>query len=299
MKRVSSRRLLAPVRRLALKALYWLNLGDITIRHHYTGGKFTLHSFKHRGYWFYGRRREQQTMRSFSRLIRPGDAVAEIGGHIGYITVYLASLVGEGGRVVVFEPGTNNLPYLRKNTCDLPGVTIVECAVADFDGETSFYLEDLSGQNNTMLESYRTFDSNVAQSGIANVARVCVKIPCTTLDHYLARASGPKPSFIKIDVEGAELLVLRGMSELLDEPDVALMVEVTENVKQVSALLENKGYHFFTEDGEPCQGVRGRKPVGGAPNVFCLKPSDPRLGHFAQHGRGLAPANPSGRQSPA
>src|SRR6478735_1296610 len=102
-------------RRSLLPIFAKVNPGDITIKNHYTGDALHLHSFQHKGYWFYGRRREAATMKLFQRLIQPESVVAEVGGHIGYITQFFATLVGPRGRVYVFEPGPNNLPYLRAN----------------------------------------------------------------------------------------------------------------------------------------------------------------------------------------
>lgn len=88
---------------------------DIKIRHHWTGHKIRLNLFRHKGYWFHGRRRELREMQAFEKLIDPLDVVAEVGGHIGYLSLWFAELTREGGWVFVFEPGDNNLPYLRDN----------------------------------------------------------------------------------------------------------------------------------------------------------------------------------------
>ena len=83
------------LRRLLLPLFARINPGDITIRHHFTQQPFRLHSFKHKGYWFHGAKREQSTMALFAKLINPGDVVVEVGGHIGYIAVYFSHLVGD------------------------------------------------------------------------------------------------------------------------------------------------------------------------------------------------------------
>ncbi len=96
-----------------LPLLKFFNPGRVSIRHHYTGKKFSLDAFHHKGYWYHGKKREQATMELFGKLIKPNYTVIEIGGHIGYITNYFSHLV-PNGQVYVFEPGINNLPYLRK-----------------------------------------------------------------------------------------------------------------------------------------------------------------------------------------
>jgi hypothetical protein len=126
------------LRKVAISALRRFNPGDVSIRHHYTGERITLHSFKHKGYWYYGKRRESESMALFARLVRPQDTVIEVGGHIGYLSLYFAQLVGQRGQVIVFEPGTNNLPYTRANLRAKPNVRLVEIAVADFCARRPF-----------------------------------------------------------------------------------------------------------------------------------------------------------------
>ena len=235
-------------RRLMLKALRHIDFGDVNIRHHYTGQKIKIHSFKHRGYWAHGRNRERGTMKLFEKLVGKNDVVFEIGGHIGYMTLHFASIVRDGrGRVVVFEPGENNLPYLRHNIRGIPRIRLEECAVSDVDGTVTFLLEDLSGQNNTILEDYKHLKENIESAGVqVNSNRVNVK--SVRLDTYILR-SGAFPDFIKIDVEGAEFNVLDGMRDAINgSKPPRMMVEVTHRFSEVWQFLHKAGYCMYDVD---------------------------------------------------
>lgn len=74
---------------------------DLTIKHHYTGDPFTLSLFAHKGYWFHGRNRERLEMLSIESLVSPGYVVAEVGGHIGYLSLHFAQCAqtSESGKV--------------------------------------------------------------------------------------------------------------------------------------------------------------------------------------------------------
>ncbi|MGB6044702.1 MAG: FkbM family methyltransferase [Pirellulales bacterium] len=255
------------VRRVLLPIFARINPGDVRIRHHYTGDRFQLHSFRHKGYWFHGRQREGTTMERFAELIQAGDTVIEVGGHIGYITLYLSSLVGDGGSVHVFEPGPNNLPYLRRNIGGKANVHLMEKAVSDQDGELAFYLEDLTGQNNTLIKDYHVFESNSKFANWNNSYRqVCVD--AVRLDDAVVDAV-IQPDFIKIDVEGAEFLVLSGAEETLSRHRPMLMVEITNREEDVFRLIDNHGYLAFTPHGLPCEDV-----ATAAGNVFFLHPDN-------------------------
>jgi hypothetical protein len=120
-----------PILRPLVIGLLWLTRADIRITNPWTKHSLFLNSFHHKGYWFFRKVRENATMRMLAKCITPGDTVLEIGGHIGFISQYLSQLVGRSGRVIVFEPGSNNLPYIRKNLRELPNVTLEEVAVSD------------------------------------------------------------------------------------------------------------------------------------------------------------------------
>jgi FkbM family methyltransferase len=78
-------------------------------------------------------------------LITKGGTAVEVGGHIGYIAAYFAKLLGKTGELVVFEPGSNNLPYIRKNvtemasSADLANVRLVEKAVGPISGRNRVF----------------------------------------------------------------------------------------------------------------------------------------------------------------
>ncbi len=251
------------LRTAALAVLRRVNPGDIRIKHHYTGDRLLLHAFRHRGYWYHGKRREHDSMSLFARLIAPGDAVVEIGAHIGYISLYFAHLAGEAGRVVVFEPGVNNLPYLRENLAAASNTQIIEKAAGNINGQASFFLEDLTGQNNSLVRDYEIFQNNATRSRWSGgYSEVTVDV--VRLDDYLP-AHDVQPDFIKIDVEGAELEVLEGLTGILERAQPLLMVEVTRNHAALCSLLANYGYELFNAALEP-----QRDPAAIHLNVFCF-----------------------------
>jgi FkbM family methyltransferase len=264
------------LRRLIIPLLQYFNLGDITIRHHWTNDQFTLHFFKHKEYWYQGKKRKLETMLLFSDLIKEGDYVIEIGGHIGYISLYLAHLVGPKGRITVFEPGPDNLPYLQKNTAADPRISLVKKAVTDYVGTAKLYIDKLTGQNNSLIADYRILKENTKLAYIDSGDASFIEVPCTTLDNFLNQVQTIFPSFVKIDVEGAEFHVLNGMRETLKTKDLALMVEVHENLEEVFLLLRDSGFLMFDPKRNP---IKDAKDVRG--NIFCIKKNDARMEVFS------------------
>jgi FkbM family methyltransferase len=253
------------VRRIAVPLLSRLNLGDITIHHHWTGDPLLLHSFRHKGYWFHGTARERDLMISMARLVPRSAVVFDIGGHIGYTALYLAALA-DAGEVHVFEPGSNNLHYLRTNLTSRHNVILLETAVGDRFGEAEIGLESLSGQNNSLVADMDTYERSAGNAYLKPpVRRTIVKI--TTIDHY-CNQTGTRPSLVKIDTEGFEYEVLQGASETLRSASPVLMVELSRHIEDVITLLRDAGYDLFDARLRRIQSIPDRDD-----NVFCLKPA--------------------------
>lgn len=265
------------LRRVILPLLRKVDV-DVTIKHHWTSDPLCLNVFKHKGYWYHGRDRELSTMQLFGELLARGDFVLEVGGHIGYVSLHLWHHIGPTGRLIVFEPSPKNLPYIRRNVGSHSGIRVVEQAAADFVGSATFYEEELTGQNSSLIKDYSVFENNRRRAYADDkVSQQELCVPCITIDEFLHREGLPTPSLVKIDVEGAEYIVLSGMKRTLESSGLALMVEVTERAGDVIRLLESAGYRMFYPDKRAVdcsQEVRG--------NIFCLKPSDERIAVFAE-----------------
>lgn len=256
----------ALLRRLLLPIFARINPGDITIRHHHTGAPLRLHSFRHKGYWWYGARREAETMEAFRRVLRPGDTVVEVGAHIGYIALFFSHLVGPRGRVVTFEPGENNLPYVRANVAPHANVRLVEKAVGDRAATMKLNLEDLTGQNNSLIDHFEGLAANQRAAAVPTEVRA-VDVEVVTLDAFCA-AEGLRPALVKIDVEGFEHEVLLGAREVLATHRPVVMVEVQRHAEAIVDLLRGLGYDLYRPDGTP---VRRADELDM--NTFCLDPA--------------------------
>ncbi len=163
----------------------------------------------------------------FQRLARPGGTVFDVGAHVGFYTVLSSQLTGPDGRVFAFEPLPANLRYLRRH-CRINGcanVTVYEVAVGDRDGTARF--DDSHGTGVGHLSSGGSLDVRVR-----------------ALDAMIASGEVPVPDFIKVDVEGAELLVLDGAKRLLTDhlPVVVLSVHSDDLDRECRGKLASLGY---------------------------------------------------------
>lgn len=138
------------------------------------------------------------------KLIKEGDTVLDLGANIGYYALIFAKLVGETGKVFAFEPEPTNFDLLKKNV-ELNGyknVVLIQKAVLNKKGKVKFYIRD---DNKIGSSIYNREDSDK-----------CITVESISLDEYFKDYSG-KIDFIKVDVEGAEKYVLKGMHNLLNK----------------------------------------------------------------------------------
>jgi FkbM family methyltransferase len=150
---------------------------------------------------------------AFRAIVRPGMTVLDVGANVGAYTLVFAAWVGATGRVVAFEPAPDTCAGLRTHVT-LNGfddrVTVVQAAMAGSTGTAPFGVHPSGGA------------SSLALGSVADAARVTVATH--TIDD-VCKAHALLPAVIKIDVEGAELDVLRGARQTLALPGLHAFVE--------------------------------------------------------------------------
>jgi FkbM family methyltransferase len=166
--------------------------------------------------------REPAVMRAIADLATPGTTVWEVGSNVGYFTTIMGKLVGPQGRVFAFEPDPGSHAQLLTNA-KLNGLDTIRpftFALGDADGEFR-----LRSNPNPASGVHRI---EAGENGIPVRVRVG--------DEVRTRESLPVPNLLKVDVEGAEYRVLKGLRETLAHPDCrAVVVEVH------FAILANAG----------------------------------------------------------
>lgn len=164
---------------------------------------------------------------AFENMIDKGSVVFDIGAHVGFYTLLASALVGPEGKVFAFEPLQRNVAFLRQHLAinHVLNVTVIEGVVSDCDGSACFS----EGSGNAM--------GSIAPNGALTVTAV-------TVDRLLEARTVPVPDYMKIDVEGGELAVLRGSRRLLTEHRPTLFV-ATHGVdihRSCCELLRTLGY---------------------------------------------------------
>lgn len=153
---------------------------------------------------------EPVTSAVFRQALSEGDTAVDVGAHWGYYTLLAASLCGSAGRVFAFEPHPANFALLTKSlqANQFANVMAVQKAVSDGVGETNLFLSRRSVRHSICgVPDYWRVESDYGQDSL--------KVEVTSLDAFFSKTA-LRPRVVKIDVEGAEPLVLNGMQSLMD-----------------------------------------------------------------------------------
>jgi len=147
--------------------------------------------------------------------LESGDVVYDIGSNVGQYTVVLAKAVGEGGRVVAFEPQRDSYDTLVANV-KLNGLENVQAyrkALGEDNRAGGLLVRGTLNRHSNLLDAagtefgYRSEDVDVVRG-----------------DDFVLSGSLPLPRVVKVDVEGYEYHVLRGLQETLAHPSCELLV---------------------------------------------------------------------------
>jgi FkbM family methyltransferase len=179
------------------------------------------------------------------RRLRPGDTFVDVGANIGYFSVLASQLVGPEGQVVAIEASRAFQDRLEQNA-RLNGCTnirAVQTAVSDKQQTLTFIL---ASSNNMGANSIVPYDGP---------AESTFEIEAFPLPDVLESDEIAKARVIKVDVEGAEGSVVRGMAPLLDQlrPDAEVTVEVTpdriaqlgDSVEELLDTMRKAGFHVY------------------------------------------------------
>lgn len=165
---------------------------------------------------------------------KPGEVVFDLGAYAGGSTYFFAKAVGPEGLVVAFEPDPASLQYLRTNVSRhaLANVMIFDCGIWSENTTLSFQSE---GNMGSSVASILKRDSNVRQTRVV------------TLDEAARLAGGRPVSCIKMDIEGAEVAVLRSATDFLRANRPRLIIEPHAidgemTTGEITEILQGCGY---------------------------------------------------------
>lgn len=193
----------------------------------------------------------------YKSVLQPGHVVFDVGANIGHMTELFAKAVAPGGKVFAFEPAGASFVELTERFSNEPSshIEFVRAAVTDREGRVRLHVYD---------DAHRSWSSMVSRPleryGIHIAPPAVQTVDAVSVDTYCRSHGIVHIDLMKIDVEGAELLVLRGAREMLKLRRIALVMfefgQTTFDMgyapKDLHRLLDEVGYSVRNViNGEP------------------------------------------------
>lgn len=166
-----------------------------------------------RAYLRYKNLFEGRTLRHLESVIAEDDWIIDAGANAGFFTAAFCDWISGSGRVIAIEPAPANVSRLRATLSRgqrIARVDIIEAAVTDTDGEARL-----------RLDAINPADHQLTDEGLL--------VPTVTLDRLMADRDWPPLGLIKIDVQGAEPMVIDGAIETLKRLKPAIFLEIADD----------------------------------------------------------------------
>lgn len=239
-------------------------------------GGFNIRLRRNRSFWLrHPLTHELFPLGALQRLVKPDSVVYDVGANIGLYARFMLQQFG-ARCVVCFEPMTENRAMLEDNIrageCSRQ-VQIMPWALCDKEGEEDLQVDD-------MMSGSATLD-RVAGGTPANGRRqygmkaLTEKVSVARLDQLVATHRLPPPDVVKVDIEGAEGLMLAGARETLHvhQPDLLVELHGAAVAGSVFNTLRDLGYACFGElnvDGKQQYTRITRKMIDGLKDYYDL-----------------------------
>jgi FkbM family methyltransferase len=195
----------------------------------------------------------------FLRIVKPGDTVVDAGANIGYYTVIGSRLVGDKGKVYAFEPEPANFALLQKNVRlnGLTNVVLEQKALSNRKGTLQLFIAE---QNKGDHRIYQP----------EGESRASVEVEAVRLDEYFE--DHPRGiDVLKTDTQGAEGLILEGMTGLLqgrtDGPTIFMefwphgLKGMGTDAGDLLKWLQSYGYRFYDINPRDKKGLPRVEPA--------------------------------------
>jgi len=230
------------LRRLKFVATHeWLRTPPYVLRYSgfdllYTHGNVLERSYSINGFY------EKHVMQYLESTLKPEAVVMDVGANIGFFTLAVLDK-SEGSIVHAFEPSPGSFALLKATISRnnlTKRVIINQVACNHEPGEMDFHVH---------AANYGAFDG-FQDTGYAGVGESkLIKVPVTTLDIYTKQVALDRLDLLKLDVEGAELFVLRGSRNVLSSLHPVVLFEVGYQNLRPYGILPTDIYRFFNDVG--------------------------------------------------
>jgi len=176
-----------------------------------------------------------------SRILKKGMTCLDIGGNIGYYVLLERQLVGDKGRIIAFEPLPRNYQYLQKNIQlqSVKNISAYNFACGDKEGKATFFINKKSNGCKVIAEGVAPPDPSLG---------TLTEVPIKILDPFIEELKLERVDFVRMDSEGYELHILKGLKKTLEKFKPIISIELhkrqlgVDGTKEFFKLMKDLDY---------------------------------------------------------
>lgn len=189
---------------------------------------------------------EAEERRLMGRFLRRGQTVVDVGANVGYLTRFFARATSEIGKIYAFEPNPMVFPLLKRNTASFPQVCALNVGLSFDDKEAELFLPGSNYSVGSFCPGYPALHVVSRESNTLHSVRAQLR----NGDACLAEQGVDKIDILKIDVEGWELNVLRGLEKtILRSPSIAIFCEFNRAAQECAGHAPKELLAWFLDRG--------------------------------------------------
>lgn len=253
-------------------------LGPVTYK--VNGRTYHVHPQTNFHLYMYGPKKNEKIVPLMNKLARTGGVAIDVGAHSGYFTIWLSDAVGANGTVYAFEASPVIYEELRE-TIDSNGLRNVisrNNAVSDTSGQIDFFLAP-------------NWKSEISSMRRGEGKRISIE--AVALDDVIPDSQ--PVSFVKIDVEGAEMKVLKGMEAIIQRDGPVMVIEISDSwLKELGSssaevfdFLFRHGYEIYEIHKQDC--IKVTLPPQKQIDALCIPGKKTSPNHRSMFDRSTQP----------
>lgn len=216
---------------------------DVVVSYNYQGFRLQLHldDWIQQCLFFTGEY-EAAELKALSQLMNGNSVFIDVGANVGLYSLKASEIIKDNGKVIGFEPFIKNFNQLSTHIeCNnlSSKVKIENKAIGESEGKLKLYYSE-QAHNRGMVSALKNDYAN------------SYEVEMISLDGYCASHNINVVNCVKIDVEGYEMSVLKGMKNILQHNQPILLLEILEeNTEEVESFLSNFGYlkYYISDNG--------------------------------------------------
>ena len=200
--------------------------------------------------YLFGARSHESEMRLtkfFIKNLKNKKIFLDVGAHVGFYTLLASRLMGDMGRIFAFEASPQTFNFLRRNTESKKNVFIINNAVSEKEGQMTFFEFDLYYCESNTLDPDIFKKQDWAKTAVPRE----IKIDTISMD-YFCTDNAISPDIMKIDVEGAELSVIKGSMKMIENNHPMIIMEYlndkcveSKQYREAMDLILSLGYSLY------------------------------------------------------